>query len=202
MTSYAPIEIIFGNTIRDPLQFGDIDLENPKRSHKEYIEYISNRRKLISIRSNLAQQKYDEQRKENYDKKYKVPNFKVGDKVLYNIAPQQVGNEHKLTEDWIGPFTIKEIFNDGINYKIVNDKLETYIVNIKLIKYYHEPNELLLLTPYQKIEFYSIQMIDEMNDKLHQIDMAPLENINTYFKKDEIQNQSDMLLKLLIKYNV
>jgi hypothetical protein len=43
---------------------------------------------------------------EYYDKKTKLPNFKVGDIVFLNIEKVEKGKKKKLEPKWIGPYSI------------------------------------------------------------------------------------------------
>ncbi len=72
---------------------------------------------------------------------------------MYNISARLKGNKRKLTPNYIGPYEIIEVKNNGINYKICNEHDNTIItVNRKHIRPFindfnilHEsPKELIL----------------------------------------------------------
>ena len=137
-TSFAPSEVVFGRSITTPLGIKTIPYNKKIESYEEYIKYMDKLRKIVNIKANQKQIKYDRQRKKYYDKNKKDPELHVGDYVLYNISNQLVGNDKKLQPSWIGPYEIFEIFNNGISYKIrdlANQEIE-YTVNLKLIKAY------------------------------------------------------------------
>eukprot|EP01084_Bolivina_argentea_P036747 67951_1 len=108
MTSYAPFDIIFGFSPYRPLHVS-FDSALPK----DYIDYMIKRTAIIRKNAQIIQEKYDELRKRHYDKKRADNELTVGDLVLYNIGVRYIGNDKKFKPNYIGPFEIIKIFNDG-----------------------------------------------------------------------------------------
>ncbi len=104
MTSYAPMNIVFGNDLYEiPKEF-NFDPALPE----QYIQYLSNRQAIIRFKANKQQAKYDEARKRYFDKKNsdKRLQYQIGDRVLYDIHTHFTGNRAKLGPKWVGPFEI------------------------------------------------------------------------------------------------
>lgn len=55
--------------------------------------------------------------KQQYDKRVRFQPFQV-DQLVYLTNPKSVRN--KLATKWIGPFRLVQVFNDGLNYQIID----------------------------------------------------------------------------------
>ena len=116
MTTYSAMDIVLGkgNYKWDEFVFNS---DNPK----EYIDFMANRQAIINNNANTQQLIYDTIREKSYNKKkhkHKPKEYEIGQKVLWNINSQFVGNPKKLGEKWIGPYEIVEIFNNYQNYRL------------------------------------------------------------------------------------
>ena len=138
MTQYAPSEIIFGYKVRLPTFTPLNESFDTHKTPKEYIDYMTKRRKIIFKEANINQKHYDELRKKSYDKKRNNITYNVGDYVLQDIAEQLVGNDKKFTPNYVGPYEVVEVRNDGANYRIIDTKYGTnsHIVSAKHLKPY------------------------------------------------------------------
>ena len=115
MTNFCPMECVFGeNKSRYVLKPYEFDPKVPGN----YIKYMTNRRKIILNKANLAQEHYDKIRAKSYNKN-KIEEYddgiSVGSKVLYNIAKHFVGTKRKIGSKWIGPFEVVKIHKDNPN---------------------------------------------------------------------------------------
>ena len=135
MTSYAPSHIILGK----PSPICDVNEQNQDqaillgRTPKRYIEALYRQRQIILNNANARQIKYDQQRKQYTDKNTKNHNFKVGDYCMYDIAQGLVGNKKKLQPNFVRPYEIIDIFNDGQNFRIRKLKASAQPFNTHLI---------------------------------------------------------------------
>ena len=144
MTSYTPFDIIFGFSPFTPL-----NMEFDPALPQDYIDYMIQRMAIIRGDAKLVQKAYDEIRKKSYDKKRKKNDLAVGDLVLYDVSHKYVGNDKKLKPNFIGPFEIVKIFNDGQNVQVIDlqdvgNPINTFRVEntsnvpLKHIKPYHD----------------------------------------------------------------
>ena len=135
MTSYAPMEIVFGRNARLPaVQVTDEDDSVlPQRTAAEFIDYVNTRRAIIIGNAQNVQDRYDELRKRKYDeKRSQITPLSVGDFVFYDISQKYVGNRKKFAQNYVGPFEIEHIFNDGNNLKLVDCTDATHRVTTHL----------------------------------------------------------------------
>ncbi len=116
LTGYSPMNIVLGNDAYEIPTEIKFDPSLPE----EYIRYMSQRQAIIRAKANKQQQKYDEARKRNYDKNRKTPkkDYKIKQKVLYNIHTHFTGNRRKLGPKWVGPFEIVDILEGKQSFKL------------------------------------------------------------------------------------
>ena len=151
MTSYAPAEIVFGRNIRLPIEQRFTKADCRSRNAKEFIDYMNVRRAIIIGDARGVQKKYDESRKKQFDKKVaKRPELRVGDYVFYDMAQKYVGNKRKFAQNYVGPFEITRIFNDGNNLSLVDcldaaHKFNTHLTHVK--RYVPESAAFMLNAP-------------------------------------------------------
>ena len=181
MTSHCPFEIIYGFTPRDPVKI-PFDPAHPEL----YRSYINKRIQLIRDRVNKQQLKYDKIRKRSYDKKRKKIKINKGDKVLYDISERMGKNERKMIPNYVGPFTIKTVLNNGKTVELQADEEEdnAFWADIKFIKPYHDNDQ----SPIAAILDYTILHID----KITEFSMENNKNINKT-EKEEIERRLNYL---------
>ncbi len=130
-TGFAPFELLYGRTIRGPMQilrelWTEKEVEDEVKNSYQYVIDLKERleQTLDIAHQNLrqAQTKY----KRLYDRRAKVRNLKEGDEALVLLPT----NYNKLLMQWKGPF--KVIGVQGKNdYRInVRGKVRTYHVNL------------------------------------------------------------------------
>ena len=83
------------------------------------------------VKDNLEETR--KQMKIQYDKRAKVLDYKVGDKVLLDIRVVPIGLNKKLTAKYEGPYRILEIHNDG-TVTIKHNSNSTKLVHINRLK--------------------------------------------------------------------
>ena len=92
----------------------------------------------IARANHLAHQ---QKNKNRHDAKVKVPEFKIGDKVLFKVNKVPTGMSSKLHDKSDGPFRIVQI-GPNYTYKLVrcdNNKAHPSLVNATNLKVYHDP---------------------------------------------------------------
>ena len=132
----------------------NLELPYTRRSPEEYMRYMENRRNIIRKRGNEKQLNYDRIRKRSYDKGKKDIVYRVGEFVLHDISARlSSGNEKKFTPNFVGPYEITEVKNDGLNYTIKDVKTGTSVINthVKHLKPFKSPESLLLCCICEKL---------------------------------------------------
>ncbi|XP_071098994.1 uncharacterized protein [Haliotis cracherodii] len=138
---FAPFELLYGRTVRGPVQIlreiWTKDIHNPEvRTTYEYVLDLQNR---LEDTIHIAQQELKKKSgkyKKFFDAKSQARKMKVGDKVLLLLPT----DSNKLLLQWKGPYVILEAFGIG-NYRIqVGNKTKTYHAN--LLKKYIDREEI------------------------------------------------------------
>ena len=130
-TGFSPFELLYGRTLRGPMQIlkelwtSEIEVPETKTSY-QYVIDLQNR---LEATTKLAQEELRKnpiKNKQLYDRKAKRREFKVGDKVLVLLLT----SSNKLLMHWRGPYTItKQVA--GNNYKInTKNKFKMYHANM------------------------------------------------------------------------
>ena len=136
-TGFSPFELLYGRTVRGPVQI----LKELWSEEEEVTEVTTSYQYVLELRERLdetmklAQAKLEknEGRNKNLNnRKAKKRSVQVGDKVLVLLPTDQ----YKLLMQWKGPFEIKGT-KWGNNYQAeVNKKVKTYHIN--MLKLYVE----------------------------------------------------------------
>ena len=130
-TGISPFELLYGRTIRGPLQIlkqlwtKEIIEPEVKMSY-EYVVNLKERleRSMASATEalNMSRKRY----KKYYDMKAKIRKFKRGEQVLILLP----NDNNKLLMQWEGPFVIQEELAQN-NYKVATrGKVKTYHANL------------------------------------------------------------------------
>ena len=130
-TGFSPFELLYGRTLRGPMQIlkelwtSEIEVPETKTTY----QFVLDLRNRLEATTKLAQEELRKNQIKNkrlYDRKAKRREFKVGDKVLVLLPT----SSNKLLMHWRGPYTItKQVA--GNNYKInTKNKFKTYHANM------------------------------------------------------------------------
>ena len=137
-TGFSPFEMLYGRTVRDPMQVLKAlwtEEEAPEIS-KTY-EYVLDLRNRLEQTCKLPRESLSEaqgRHKHHYDKRAKDWKFEVGHKVLVLLPT----DHSKLLLQWRGPYDVTEVVN-ARDYKVkVKGKTKLYPAN--LLKRYVERN--------------------------------------------------------------
>ena len=130
-TGFSPFELLYGRTVRGPMQIlrelwtGKQVEEEVKNSYQYVIDLKERLEKTLEIaHENLeqAQTRY----KRHYDRRTKVRKLKEGDEVMVLLPT----NHNKLLMQWKGPFKVIEVVGKN-DYRIqVKGKIRTYHINL------------------------------------------------------------------------
>ena len=139
-TGFAPFELLYGRTVRGPMQIlkelwtKDVDDPEVKISY----QYVFELRDKLDSTLKLAQEglaKSQRRYKHYFDRKARVRKFKEGDLVLVLLPT----DNNKLLMQWKGPYKIESVFNRN-DYRVnVKGKTKTYHAN--LLKQYLQRGE-------------------------------------------------------------
>ncbi len=140
-TKIEPFKLIYG---REPKIFEEIK-ENNNEENFENFESIEERmnklneelpRLIKETKRNII--KAQEKQKIQHDKKIKLRNFQIGEKVLRYDAAKEKQWTGKLEEKWKGPYYIHEVLLNG-SYKLkeIDGRVLKVPVNGELLKYYY-----------------------------------------------------------------
>ena len=138
--AFSPFELIYGRTVRGPMQIlkelWTKEVESPET--KTTYEYVLDLKNRLSETCELAQQnlqKAQHKHKVYFDMKTKDRVFKENDKVLLLLPT----DNNKLLLQWQGPFEV--ISRNGNDYKIqLAGRTKTFHANM-LKKYYEREPE-------------------------------------------------------------
>ncbi len=161
MTTYSPNHIIFGNDFKIAL---DRINQKPssRKTPKEYIHSMNNKRKIVNNAANLRQNKYRVSRSATYNKdRIDSIEYEIGDVVLIDVARRLVGNEKKLKPSWIGPFEIFNIVDKQYWCREIGNESNIQKVNLRMIKPYKS-------SPYINVLNRCLLMMDKSDDPMPQ----------------------------------
>nr|XP_043615892.1 uncharacterized protein LOC122587791 [Erigeron canadensis] len=84
---------------------------------------------------------YKKRTKVWHDRKLRMKDFKVGDKVLLFLSKYKF-KQPKLTSRWTGPFVIKHVYPTGY-VELFRSNGTSFIVNGQRLKVYHEEEDVM-----------------------------------------------------------
>ena len=185
-----------GRRIRLPIDPNPINPFDTTNTPAKYAKYMARRYQIIHNEAKMRQTHYDKIRKRTYDKNKDDTTYQVGEFVLENISPRLTGNERKLTPNWVGPYEITQIFNNGANYRITDCQhgVESHVVSAKHLKPYHK-------APIDDIP--QQLMMEHTINKLHECRtiLATITEGNEYNKTIESMNKEIKMKTEEIKLN-
>lgn len=134
---FAPFELLYGHTVRGPMQIlKELWTEEiPDDDVKTTYQYVIDLREKLEETCKIAHEqleKAQQKQRKYYNKKTKVRKMKVGDKVLI-LLPTEA---NKLLMQWKGPLDIVERLGD-MDYRVnIDGKIKT--IHANLLKQYIE----------------------------------------------------------------
>ena len=134
---FSPFELVFGRSVRGPLDIIRSVWTGTSTTDKNVVHYIIDLRDKLSLMTKAAHENLAQaqtKQKTWYDKKAKEIEYQPGQKVLVLLP-----SESSKGAQWRGPYQITKRVND-LNYEIDlgtgRKRLRTYHVN--LLRLYHE----------------------------------------------------------------
>ena len=131
-TGYSPFELLYGRTVRGPLQIlqrcwtQEKDEGDEVRSSYQYVLDLKEKLESTCKLAREALKSSHERYKKYYDRKARNRVYQIGDKVLLLLPT----DNNKLLLQWKGPFEIIER-NLPCDYKLdVNGKVKTFHINM------------------------------------------------------------------------
>ena len=143
-TEFSPFYLLFGKEMNLPFDIGIQPKENMGLEAKEHINAVIEK---LNIAKTIARQnieRHQEKNKDNYDKKAKEPEFRVGQKVLLRVYKIPKGLSRKLQDKSDGPYLITEL-GPNHTYKLLNcatNKTMKSLINAQHLRFYHDPRPL------------------------------------------------------------
>ena len=188
MTSFAPSELMMGRKIQLPIDPEPLNPFDATITPMKYIKYMTKRYQIIHNKAKLKQEYYDKIRKKSYDKNKNNSTYQVGDYVLENISPRLTGNEKKLIPNYVGPYEITQIFNNGANYRVTDCQhgTESHVVSAKHLK------------PYHKLENDDIPQSLMMKSVINKLNECRT-NLTILSKPNQSKSLQDINKKILLK---
>ena len=197
-TEYSPYYLLFGKEMNLPFDVAVTPKENMGRAAKEHIaEVIDNLKIAKKIASNNVT-RHQEINKENYDKKTKEPEFRIGQRVLIRVYKTPVGLSRKLQDKSDGPYYISDI-GPNHTYRLVHcqtHKPMKSLINAQHLRLYHDPRpyrsqeENQTPQPNRNVDQADGDTQDEMpnppaNERIEEVDDIPFNESDTESEKEE-----------------
>lgn len=109
-TLETPYYLLHGRDPNVPInQFLDA-ISEPVPSSSDYIGSLFDRLRFSFQRTREENEKARERQREQYNKRAKLHNYKVGDRVLLDIRVVQKGNSRKFTSKFQGPWRVIRVY--------------------------------------------------------------------------------------------
>jgi hypothetical protein len=132
-TGYSPFELLYGRTVRGPFSLITDAWIGKEALQKNAISYVLETRRRLSEMQNIVQEnanKTQAKQKQIYDPRSSHRKFDIGDKVLVLLPTPG----RKLESKWQGPYTITNVFENGLTYELDWEKgrkqKRTYHINL------------------------------------------------------------------------
>ena len=145
-TGLSPYFILFGKECTLPIDTAlhpHSNNSNLGKNAQESLDRILTSFEITKsiVRENTAQAK--SKYKQQFDKRSKVPKFKIGQRVWLYCQQTPVGLSPKLCKKWVGPYYICNAY-DNFTYKLRNcatNKLVNSVVHANRLKAYFDPKD-------------------------------------------------------------
>ena len=207
-TGFAPFELLYGRTVRGPMQaLKELWVGSQEPEERNAYQYVLDLRQKLEDTCKIARESlYQAQGKYKhyYDKKAKHRSFAVGDLVLLLLPTEH----NKLTLQWKGPYKVSRVLN-RMDYEVYKDgKYKVYHAN--LLKRYHDRKEDVPKAK-QDLECCSagIAVIEDndVSDDEGNVDLLKIDYVNEEEYLDKVKigpdindKQRKQVQKLLLKY--
>ncbi|CAC5378790.1 unnamed protein product [Mytilus coruscus] len=140
---FSPYHMVFGKEMNIPFDISVLLKENLAKSAKQHLQELIDHLKVVKKISTQNVEVAQEKSKQNYDKKAKEPDFRVGNRVLLQGMKVPKGLSSKLQAKWVGPFYITDVGKNK-TYKLrraSNHKIVKSRIHANRIKHYEDPRD-------------------------------------------------------------
>ena len=173
-TGFSPFELLYGRSVRGPMEIlrEMLSGDEPSEETRSAYEYVIDLRNRIDATCRLASENLENASKvykRHFDKKAKMRYLEVGNKVLILLPT----DHNKLIMKWKGPFEVIEKV-DSTDYRVqIGNNVKLFHIN--MLKLYVDRNENC------EVEMGAFVAIVEDND-----DELPLASLNRKAKETHI----------------
>ena len=112
-TTLSPFHLVFGKEMTLPVDTAFLSKQSMSPDARQYFEELLDRLKIAKEIATANMREAQAKSKEYHDRKAKVPDFAVHDRVLMRVSKVPTGLSPKLFEKYDGPYYISEL---GPNY--------------------------------------------------------------------------------------
>jgi len=139
-SGYSPFQLMFGKEMVLPVDVGLHPKETMPIKAKQFFDELLDQLKICRAVAKENMELAKEKTKQRFDKRAKVPDFQVNDRVLLRENATKPGLSHKLCHKWDGPYLVTAL-GPNFTYKLQNcqtRKVRKGLVNASRIKHYQE----------------------------------------------------------------
>ena len=183
----SPNKCELGYDIKTPIDHNTklIFLPDNHRDAGFHNQYIRNLQAISQRLAKLRLNEYDRKRKEYFDRNRSNPIYRIGEEVIRYKGPTiNLSQKGKLKSKWKGPYRIKRIFNDGMNF-VLEGRNKLIHTNIHKIKKYHRRDE-----P-QHMELISDTEDEQSFDQNAEFEAAEIHSNNDSFINQQMDHSDD-----------
>lgn len=135
--------MVFGKEMSLPLDVALLPTEELNKAPDAYVKELVHKVKIIQELAKQNVKDVQKVNKERYDKKTKVPQFRIRDQVLLKVMKRTPGKKHKLQPKWEGPYYIIKV---NPNYSFRLRRCDTHVelkssVHANRLKFYKDPRD-------------------------------------------------------------
>ena len=140
-TGFSPFELLYGRSVRGPLDILKESWEADKKSNESVVSYILTVREKMEKMTDLVKQNLEEAQKSQkywYDRNARHREFQAGDLVLV-LLPTSTS---KLMAQWQGPYQVIRRVGK-VDYRIkMHDRRQKYkVFHVNMLRKWHTPAE-------------------------------------------------------------
>ena len=151
-TGFSPFELLYGRSVRGPLDILRETWEASTKSDENIVSYVLTMHEKLDKMTELVQEnlsKAQKYQKSWYDRTARVRQFSVGDRVVVLLPT----STNKLRAQWQGPYTIKRKIGDT-NYEVdMDDKGKRYrTFHVNMLKKWHDSSTRVLFAAEEELE--------------------------------------------------
>uniref|UniRef100_A0A1X7U211 RNA-directed DNA polymerase n=1 Tax=Amphimedon queenslandica TaxID=400682 RepID=A0A1X7U211_AMPQE len=137
-TGFSPFELLYGRSVRGPLDILKESWESRENCPENVVTYVTEMRRRLEEMTGIVgenMKKSQVKQKRWYDRKARHREFKTGDKVLVLLP----STTHKLTAEWKGPYVVKRKVGD-VDYELeMNGKQKKYkIFHVNMLRQWYD----------------------------------------------------------------